>query len=388
MRSTRVPFSSPGDTGSRSAVGHRSALSAAAAVAASTRRVSRRRSLRVLLAGGAGAMNAPGGGEVQLLATADALRALDVEPLLAAPTPQRLATADCLHLFGSLPEHLPAVAAARRAGIPVVLSTIAWFALANCWREPWPWVRRATAAARFLARAACPGLPGWRRRLYRSVDRLLPNSQGEAEQLLRYFRIPAEQIRIVPNGADPRMAHGEPEAFVRRFGVRRFALCPGRIEPRKNQLGLIRAMRRSRLPLVVLGDVVPGHESYLAQCRREAGPCVRFLPRIDHHDPLLAAAYAACACLVLPSWFETPGLVALEAAMSGTPLVLTSGGCAREYFGEQAAYVAPGDEAGIRRAVERAAGLPRNPGLARLVREGFSWAAAAEASRSAYESVV
>ena len=345
------------------------------------------RSLRVLLAGPAGAGAAPGGGEVQLLRTEAALVSFDVEVVLARPTPERLANVDCLHLFGSVPEHLPAVAAARRMGLPVVLSTIAWFDPANCWREPRSVVWRAGAAARFLVRAAFPRLPSWRRRLYHGVDLLLPNSRAEAAQLVRYFGVSRRRIRVVPNGADPRFARGEPELFARGVGGRRFVLCPGRIEPRKNQLGLLRAMRESRLWVVVLGDAVPGHERYLARCRAAAGPRTIFLPRVEHDDPLLAAAYAACGCLVLPGWFETPGLAALEAALSGAPLVLTTGGATREYFGRHAAYVDPDDRAGMRRAVERAVERPRDLALAAHVRKHFTWRAAARATRRAYDKL-
>ena len=76
----------------------------------------------------------------------------------------------------------------------------------------------------------------------------------------------------------------------------------------------------SDAPIVILGDVVPGHERYLAECRRAAGDGVMFIDRLEHGDPLLSGAYAACGCLALASWYETPGLVALEAGMSGTPL--------------------------------------------------------------------
>jgi len=346
-----------------------------------------RRRLTVLLAGPPGAGAAPGGGEVPLLGTAAALRSFNVETVLAAPTPERLAHVDCLHLFGSVPEHRPAVAAARRMGLPVVLSTIAWFELANCWREPRLAVWRACAAARFRARAACPWLPSWRRRLYQAVDLLLPNSRAEAAQLVRYFGVPRRRIRVVPNGTDPRFAQGEPGLFARRMGGRRFALCAGRIEPRKNQLGLLRAMRESPVGVVVLGDAVPGRERYLAQCRNEAGPRTLFLPRLDHDDPLLAAAYAACGCLVLPGWFETPGLAALEAALSGAPLVLTTGGASREYFGRHATYIDPDDHAGMRRAVERAVQRPRDLALATHVRNHFTWHAAARATRRAYDAL-
>ena len=341
----------------------------------------------VLLAGDFAAMDSPGGGEIQMAALARALPSVGVQARLWRPWEDRFEQVDCLHLLGSLPEHLPVVEAARRRGTPVVLSTIAWFDPANWLREPRSWSWRLAAGARFAARAACPWLPSWRRRLYRSVDLLLPNSNAEAEQLVRYFRVPRRQIHIVPNGADERFAAADPEPFARLMGSRGFVLCAGRIEPRKNQLGLIRAMRDANVPVVILGDAVPGHEAYLHACRRVADDNVRFVPRIDHDDPLLGSAYAACGCLVLPGWFETPGLAALEAGMSGTPLVLPRGGCAREYFGPHGAYVKPGDLGGIRRAVLDAVARGRSETLAELVRTSFTWKAAAEATRAAYERV-
>jgi len=164
-------------------------------------------------------------------------------------------------------------------------------------------------------------------------------------------------------------------------------LCPGRIEPRKNQLGLIRALEGTGVPLVVLGDAVPGHEAYWAQCLKEAGPKVEFVHRLEHDDPLLASAYAGCRCLALASWYETPGLVALEAGMSGIPLVLPQGGCAQEYFGDFAVYVHPHDLLGIRQAVLNALSCARSRRLADHVRRNFSWNAVAAATREAYGKV-
>jgi len=344
--------------------------------------------LHVLAVGRADARVAPGGGEVQMDATVAALRALGVRAQAWWADEDWPPRVDCVHLFGSRPEYLPLVEAAQRRGTPTVLSTISWFDWADYWRGGTSLARRVGRVARFAARAACPWLPSWRLRLYRAVDLLLPNSKAEARQLIRYFGVSPERIRVVPNGADARFAECDARPFVDRYGVRGFVLCPGRIEPRKNQLGLIRAMRGSGAPLVILGRVVPGHERYLEACRREADGDVRFLDHLEHDDPMLGAAYAACACVALASWFETPGLVALEAGMSGTPLVLPEGGCAREYFGPHAQYVKPNDYRGIRRTVLRALAGGRSRALAEHVRENFSWDVAARATREAYRAVV
>jgi glycosyltransferase involved in cell wall biosynthesis len=341
-----------------------------------------------LIAGKLTALDAPGGGEVQMLATARALRAIGVDARLWRPWEERLATADCLHLFGSLPEHLPLVEAARRQNIPVVLSTISWFSLRSYWREPRPIVGRMAACTRYLVRSACPRLPSWRRRLYHTVDMLLPNSQAEAWQLIRQFDVPAVKVHVGPNGAETRLATADPESFARLAGVRGFVLCPGRIEPRKNQLGVLRALKGTGLPVVILGQPVPGHEDYLAQCRRAADENVRFIGQLDHDDPLLASAYAACGCLVLASWFETPGLVALEAGMSGVPLVLPQEGSAAEYFGDFASYVHSTDYRAIRRAVLAAILRGRSAALAEHVAGNFSWQTAATATLEAYKRIV
>jgi len=343
---------------------------------------------RLILLFGPAAAGSPGGGEIQLQETARALSAAGLEVRLLQHGEALPRRADCLHLFGSHAGHLPVVAAARRSGIPVALSPIAWFDLRSYWREPGGLGRRLARCGRFLARAACPTLPSWRRRLYRAVDLLLPNSTAEADQLVRYFGLPRSKIHVTPNGAGERFAGADAEPFAELVGIRGFVLYAGRIEPRKNQLNFLRAMRGSGIPIVVLGDVLHGHEQYLDKCRRAADRRVRFVPRMDHEDPRLGSAYAACGCLALASWYETPGLVALEAGMSGTPLVLPQRGAAREYFGHLAQYVRPDDLPGIRRAVGLALSGGRSPALAEHVQRNFSWKAAAQATCEAYARIV
>jgi glycosyltransferase involved in cell wall biosynthesis len=109
---------------------------------------------------------------------------------------------------------------------------------------------------------------------------------------------------------------------------------------------------------------------------------------MEHNDPLLASAYAACGCLALASWYETPGLVALEAGMSGTPLVLPAIGSAREYFGGLGEYVNPDNAQDIRRKTQAALARGRSAALARHVQDNFSWKAAAKATRDAYAEVL
>ena len=78
--------------------------------------------LKVAVAGKLTALAAPGGGEIQWRKTTEALRAEGMNIRFWRPWEDGFEGIDCLHLFGSEPEHLPVVEAARARKIPVVLS--------------------------------------------------------------------------------------------------------------------------------------------------------------------------------------------------------------------------------------------------------------------------
>ena len=140
---------------------------------------------QILLAGKLTALSAPGGGEVQMQSTLRALTQAGVQAEFWRPWEKRLVEADVLHLFGSEPEHLGTVAEAHRQGVPVVLSTIAWFDMASCWHEHRSLPTRLAACTKFIVRANVPRIPSWRRKLYQACDLLLPNSMAEADQFMR-----------------------------------------------------------------------------------------------------------------------------------------------------------------------------------------------------------
>ena len=349
-------------------------------------------SAKVFLAGRLTGLAGPG--ETQMAALARALPDVGVAARLWRPWEDLLAEADCLHLFGSADEFLPLVEAARQHQVKVVLSPLTWLEESQRPNEPGlsshvrTLARKVTAWAGCVGRSVCPRWPSWQRRLYQSVDLLLPNFNAEAQQIMRRFGIPADRMHVVPHGADLRFAMAASEPFVERFGIWDFVLYAGPIEPRNHQLGFLWAMREEDFPVVILGDAVPGYPWYEAECRRVAGPRVQFVPQIAHEDPLLASAYAACRCLVVAGGSGVPQQIALEGGMSGTPLVLFENGTVSEYFGHQAVYVKPDDVQGIRRGVVTAVTRKRSESLAEHVRTYFSWNAAAKATREAYGKVL
>jgi glycosyltransferase involved in cell wall biosynthesis len=346
-----------------------------------------RRSPHVVFYTAPWAMQHPGGGEVQLLKTAEFLGELGVRVRLFDPWNDRLCQADWLHLFGTLPECLEMARHAKRCGVRVALSPVSWYDPWVNWRLESGLLRKLRAVVGWSVRRAFPQLPSWRRELIQLADVLLPNSQAEAIQLRRLFGADPSRIKVVPNGVDGRFDDGDAELFHSHFGVSDFVLLPGRIEPRKNQLGVIHALWGSGIPLVILGDPHPNYPNYVHECIHAADPGVTFIGRLEHDSPLMAAAYAAARVVVLASWFETPGLAALEGALAGANIVVTERGSAREYFGDAAYYVQPQDLSGIRATVREAFVQPRQSRLRGVVQRQFLWEHVARQSLAAYETL-
>ncbi len=220
-----------------------------------------------------------------------------------------------------------------------------------------------------------------------AADAVLPNSEAEARQLVRLFDLDPRAIQVVPNGVRQEFALASASSFRSRYGSGDFVLFVGRVEPRKNVLGLIQGLRTTGLPLVVIGEPPPGHEGYARQCRRDGRGHVRWLGRLEHDDGLLGSAYAAARVLALPSWFETPGLAALEASLAGCAVVVTPFGCTREYFGERVEYARPDRPEEIGRAILRAWRDGPHSDLAVHVTSHYLWSHVARRTAEVYDQV-
>ncbi len=330
-----------------------------------------------------------GGGAVKIRKLKEHLEKLGHRVDLFDPWRTRVRDYDLYHHFSWFPSDLPMLRYVQAEGVPLVLETMYWDSLGHILRSPGlPPLSRAAAFARYLAKA---GFPWWapQRRTLLLADLLMPNSAFEAGLLARHYRMDRRRLFVAPNGADRRFAEAAPEPFVQKYGLKDFVLVTGMIEARKNQLTLIRAMKGTRIPLVLIGGCPGIHRWYYERCKEAAGEDVHFLDALDHDDPLLASAYAASRALAIPSWHETTGKSALEAALAGKGVVMTTyAPAAREYLGDRVAYVDPGDPAGIRRAVLRAYETPPQEGLRRHVLEHFLWETVVKRREEGYRSLL
>jgi D-inositol-3-phosphate glycosyltransferase len=234
------------------------------------------------------------------------------------------------------------------------------------------------------------------------ADAVLASCSVEADQLVDLYGADPERIAIVPPGVDHAFfSPGDQEQARRAVGLRPgdpVMLFAGRIQPLKgltvavDALALIRAAGPRRLrsaSLVVLGGPSGPHgleELAAVEQRIQAhglGGAVRLLPPQRHE--ILSSYYRAADACVVPSHSESFGLVALEAAACGVPVVAAAvGGLTTLVDDGRTGYLVEGrDPADFARPLatvfaDRA--LAARLGQSGAARAGaYTWAAAADA---------
>lgn len=168
------------------------------------------------------------------------------------------------------------------------------------------------------------------RELMSASQLIIASSPHEREAMVRLYGAPADRIAVVPCGVDLDLFRPLEAGEAReRLGLNgeKVIVYAGRIEPIKGLELLLRsaAIMESQHPiklLVVGGDVAGNGEVTRLKClAAELGieDMTEFVGTVDHQ--LLPLYYNAADVCVVPSYYESFGLVALEALACGTPVV-------------------------------------------------------------------
>jgi glycosyltransferase involved in cell wall biosynthesis len=185
-------------------------------------------------------------------------------------------------------------------------------------------------------------------------------SAAAKDDLVRYGFVPAERIRVVPNGIDPDFLP-EPSALARewasghlgRTGDTIDVLHVGNDIPRKRVDRLLRIMaglRETGQPfrLVRVGSpLTPAHK----RLARRLNVSLVEVPYLDRD--VLRAVYSRCAVLLMPSDREGFGLPVIEAFAAGRPAVISDVPALREVSAGLARWVAPDDIPGWIEAIKQ-----------------------------------
>ncbi|MFW0786715.1 glycosyltransferase family 4 protein [Gordonia sp. CPCC 206044] len=222
-------------------------------------------------------------------------------------------------------------------------------------------------------------------------DSLITCSASMRDEVTRLFGPDICDISVIHNGIDirtwpfaPRTGHpGPPEL-----------LFAGRLEYEKGVQDLLAALPRIRRThpgtTLTIAGIGTQQEWLVEQTRRlRITRAVRFIGSVDHEG--LVELMHRCSAIVLPSRYEPFGIVALEAAATGAPLVVSTAGGLGEAVSDPTTGLtfAPGDVAGLASAVratltDAGATASRARRARERLTEDFSWDEVAERTAGVY----
>ena len=337
-----------------------------------------------------------GGVRTQVSQTAEALQRLG-HKIVWIQSNEPFPSIDILHVFVASSEHWGLLrqlnSSPRLSGngrTPIVLSPV-FFAPKHIQTTKFKLSAESVVGKVFNGISSEYGI---KKQICQLADVILPNTRAEQNQITQLFDIPVDRMQVIPNGVETRFMQTESGEFEQRYGLKDFVLFVGQASStRKNILRLLEIAPSLDAPLVVTGDF--GNDAYSQKCLdviKEHN--VVHLPTLEHHSSLLASAYAAAKVFVLPSLFETPGIAAMEAALSGCAIVITENGGTKEYFKDMASYINPINTEELRASISELLGTDvgqlkaQNAQLRDHILTHYSWDTVGSMSLAAYESLL
>lgn len=182
------------------------------------------------------------------------------------------------------------------------------------------------------------------RRVLKSANKIIVATPAEQAQLQWFYKADLKKVEVIPPGVDTGHFYPIPADEAREvIGIPkddRMVLFVGRIEPLKGVDTLIRAVTCMRMSdvekpaylVIIGGDPNASPEEMSAEMSRLQDLCrelcldqmVVFLGK--RGQDTLPYYYSAAEVLVMPSHYESFGMVALEAMACGTPVIASNVG--------------------------------------------------------------
>jgi len=232
---------------------------------------------------------------------------------------------------------------------------------------------------------------GMQGRVARRIGTVMTGSESSRADILRDFKVPPDNVKVIPLGVDTRLFHPRPAPRV-----------PGKIvavasadSPVKGVATLLRAFAKlaveREVSLTVVSKLVPDGPTQRLLGELSLTDTVEFVSGIS--DIELAELVASAEIAVVPSLYEGFSLPAVEHMASGTPLIASRTGALPEVTGNAAVLVKPGDAEELCAALRALHDSPAErerlsqAALARVA-ERFAWQAVARATVAEYRKAI
>ncbi|MBH42314.1 MAG: glycosyl transferase family 1 [Chloroflexi bacterium] len=187
--------------------------------------------------------------------------------------------------------------------------------------------------------------------IIKSADLVVAFTDHERQLMARYHNVDPLKVEVIPCGVDTDLFNPiDRNVAKEKLGITasRVALYVGRIEPLKGLEILIRAVTQIHsdegLSLIIVGGDPDADEEIIRlkqiilALRMESS--ISFIGAVDQQE--LPLYYNASDVLVIPSYYESFGLVALEAMACGIPVIASRvGGLPTTVKDSKTGYLVP-----------------------------------------------
>ena len=237
-------------------------------------------------------------------------RGFDVE--LFNPFKTKLNKGDVLHIFKLSFETENLIQYASTHGVKIVISTIVPLIDEN-----------KLSLYKFIYKLPMVTTYKLDRMCLDYADALITETQRESDFLSNFYNVNPKKVHVITNGFEKLENVGDEiyNVLGSRFN---YVLQVGRFDKNKNQLNVIKALKQTQINLVFIGG--PGDDTYYQSCIKEAKGFgnIHFIGWLESTSKILQSAYQNADLLILPSFYETFGMVAVEGASCGTKLVMSN----------------------------------------------------------------
>lgn len=175
------------------------------------------------------------------------------------------------------------------------------------------------------------------------ADIIIAISEQTKKDIIQYLKVKEDKVRVVYQGCHEAFKEEPSSNFIKyvkeKFHLpERFILNVGTIEERKNLLSVVKALKNTNIPLVVVGkktNYSKKVEYFIKKNKIET----QFLANVSIQE--LATIYRLADIFIYPSLFEGFGIPVIEALFSGTVTITSNVSCLPEAGGKDSVYVNP-----------------------------------------------
>ncbi|MDY0931264.1 glycosyltransferase family 1 protein [Chryseobacterium sp. CFBP8996] len=178
-----------------------------------------------------------------------------------------------------------------------------------------------------------------------TADKIIAISEQTKRDIIQYLKVPESKIEVIYQGCHKAFKEQQSEEFIQqtkqKFNLpERFILNVGTIEERKNLFSIVKAIKDTEIPLVVVGKKTKYYQkiaSFIQKNKMEKQ--VHFLEGVSMDE--LAVIYKSADIFVYPSFFEGFGIPVIEALFSKTVTITSNTSCLPEAGGPDSVYINP-----------------------------------------------